>query len=365
MNARGQYGTHRVGQTAIEPRYAARRRAVRAVFDMYTYARAPFYLYAEINGVVDKRSAQSLDEANAIFFSYERAPGEVYAAIFDASDATMWPGPSHDVYRASISERAAPPNVSGTRGRGHYGASRIGITLYHSVGDRLDAVKQMDLDWTALWQNLATQVGVLTRDPKSASGYHYTTQAEFDANPPDPKKATWFKSIAKPRFDAWLAFRREQLGTDLTFGGDYVAWTERFKTNWDVYEGWMKKLETLKEEAKEQGFTISAPTTTPLPTTVWADAGSVVQKGASAVATGIGDVWSIAKWGVIGALAIGGVIALSSVASNLRSGQDPAEKYVQLIRERRPRAARGGRGSRALSGGAQLALPPGAEMAPA
>ena len=365
MNERGQYGTSRVGQTVIEPRYAARRRAVRAVFDMYTQrgGRAPFYVYAELNGVVDKRSAQSLDEANAIFFSYERAPGEVYAAIFDASDAAMWPDPSYDVYRAAIPPRSDRPNIGACAGRftherGSYGrAAQVGITLYHSVGDRLEAVKQMDLDWTALYQDLAVQAGELTRDT-SPSGIHYTTQAEFDKLSLDPKKVSWWKTYAKPRFGEWTKFRREQLGTDLTFGGDYVAWTERFKTNWDVYEGWMAKLEALKNEAKNQGFKIGVPQAQALPTTVWSDAGSLVQKGAGAVATGIGDVWSIAKWGVIGALAIGGVIALSSVASNLRSGKDPAEKYVQLIHKRRQRAA--------LSGGRQLALPPGdAEMVPA
>ena len=45
--------------------------AVRAVFDMYTRARMPYYLYAEINGIVDKRAAASLDEANAVFAALE------------------------------------------------------------------------------------------------------------------------------------------------------------------------------------------------------------------------------------------------------------------------------------------------------
>jgi hypothetical protein len=63
-------------------------------------------------------------------------------------------------------------------------------------------------------------------------------------------------------------------------------------------------------------------------------------------------VWSIAKWGVIGALAIGGVIALSSVASNLRSGHDPAEKYMELARSRR-------RPRELAAPPRRLALPPG------
>jgi hypothetical protein len=351
MNARGQYGNAnrrvrrtdteaRTGQAPFDARLSARARAIRAVFDMYSRrgGRAPYYVYTEVNGVVDKRSATTVEEANSIFAALERSLGEVYVSIFDPTDP-RWPGPAFEVYHP-LPQAQAPIA----------GYPMVGITLYHSVGDRLEAVKQMDLDWTALWQNLAVQVGILTPDPKSSSGFHYTTQAELDKLAPDPKKVTWFKSIAKPRFDAWLAFRREQLGTDLTFGGDYVAWTERFKTNWDVYEGWMKKLETLKAEAKNQGFMIEAPAVTPLPTTVWADVAHTVEKGAGAVAGGLGDVWSIVKYGAVAVIGIGAIVALSSVAQNLRRGKDPAEKYVELIRQR---------GGRALPAPARLALPPG------
>lgn len=121
MNARGQYGT-RVGD-AIDPRFAARRRAVRAVFDMYAYARAPYYVYAEINGVVDKRAAQSLEEANAIFSSFDRAPGEVYVAIFDAADQVYWPGPSRDAFRPAIS--ASSSRVAGAESAIATGASDV------------------------------------------------------------------------------------------------------------------------------------------------------------------------------------------------------------------------------------------------
>jgi hypothetical protein len=125
MNARGQYGT-RVGD-AIDPRFAARRRAVRAVFDMYAYARAPYYVYAEVNGIVDKRAAQSLEEASAIFSSFDRAPGEVYVAIFDASDAVYWPGPSRDVYRPVVSESSA--RVAGVESTLATGASDVWAIL--------------------------------------------------------------------------------------------------------------------------------------------------------------------------------------------------------------------------------------------
>jgi len=73
---------------------------------------------------------------------------------------------------------------------------------------------------------------------------------------------------------------------------------------------------------------------------------------------GLEDILKIGKYALIGALGIGAVVALSSVASNLRSGKDPGEKYMDLIRERRSRAPRALPPPRR----AQLALPPGEDV---
>lgn len=348
-------------QVQQQPRFAARTRAIKAVFDMYT-RRGPrplYYIYAEVNGLIDKQTASSLDEANSIFFALERSPGDVYVAIFDPTDP-LWPGPAADVYHESPRAPQAPQQdrptvVGGSNGRGEYG-SVVGLTIYHSVGDRADAVKQMAIDWTALYQNLASQAGVLIVDPKSSSGYRLMTQRDWDANPPDPTKVTWWKSYADPLFKQWSRFKLDQLGGDRTVASDYIAFAERFQTNWDVYEDWKKKLDNLRAEATKRGFTVDAPKPADLPTTVWADVGDVVQRGAGKVASGLGDVWNIVKYGAWAVLGIGAVVAISSVASNLRSGKDPGEKYVEMIREgRRPRTPRALPASRKP----QLALPPG------
>ena len=235
-----------------------------------------------------------------------------------------------------------------------YGSPRIGVTLYHSVGDRAEAVKAMAIDWDALYQILASQAGELVRDPASQSGYRYMTQAEWNANPPDPKKVAWWKSYASPLIKQWVKFKQDQLGGDRTVGDSYIAFAERFQTNWDVYEDWKKKLDNLRSEALKLGFTVDIPKPADLPTTVWADVANVLEQGAGKVASGVGDVWKLAKYGLWGALGIGAVVALSSVASNLRSGKDPAEKYVEMIRE-----GRRSRSSRALPSRAQYALPSG------
>lgn len=144
----------------------------------------------------------------------------------------------------------------------------VGLTLYHSVGDRADAVKAMALDWDALYQNLASQAGELVRDPTTQSGYRIMTQREWDANPPDPNKVTWFKSYALPLIKQWVKFKHDQIGGDRTVADDYISFAERFQTNWDVYEDWRKKLDNLRAEAEKRGFTIEAPKPQDLPTSV-------------------------------------------------------------------------------------------------
>jgi hypothetical protein len=236
-----------------------------------------------------------------------------------------------------------------------------GLSLFHTTGDRADAVKQMVIDVDALYQALASQVGEVTVDPKSPSGFHITTQKEWDAHPPDPKKVTWWKSYALPIFKQWAKFKQEQLGGDRTFADSYIAFGERFTTNWDTYENWKKKLDNLRDEAQKRGFSVDLPKPAGLPTTVWADAGSALSQGASAVATGIGDIWPILKYGVWAVLGIGTIVAISSVATDLRSGKDPGEKYRQLIRDAQARPGRPPpRAPRALpTAREQLALPLG------
>jgi hypothetical protein len=239
--------------------------------------------------------------------------------------------------------------------RGQYGSPRVssryvGVgALYHSVGDRAEAVKQLAVDWTALYQNLASQVGEITPDPKSSSGYHITTQREWDAAPPDSKKVEWWKSSAKPIFNTWVKFKSEQLG-DRTVASDYIAFAERWQTDWDVYERWKKKLDALRTEAHRRGFAVSAPLAAELPTTIWSD----VARGAGDVVKGAGDTWTFIKYAAWAVLGIGTIVALSSVAQNLRVGKDPAERYAQLFRQRGRAVVRA-----AMPPPVRLVLPPG------
>jgi hypothetical protein len=339
----------------------------------------------------------------------------------------------------------------------------VGLTLYHSVGDRADAVKQMAIDWDALYASLAPQVGDVT-DPMGGpmggktSGAAKAREEELaaykvvdswqpllnevyriekllnaagidkkitwkwreESDPPyadivmyaagkaeplkqqflaakkaldtfmpraqrraaiarardltekrgqavqasfDPAKVAWWKSYALPLFRSWTKFKHEQIGGDRTVADAYISFAERFQTNWDVYENWKKKLDNLRTEAEKRGFAVDAPKPTELSTTVWPDAGGALKSGASKLAEGAGDVWKTVKYGVWGALGIGAIVALTSVFSNLRSGKDPADKYMELVRQgrrssRSPRKLPAGRDQLALASGRRSSRSP-------
>lgn len=352
-------------------------------------------------------------------------------------------------------------NARGQYGKETYRSSHGEV----AIGFSFEEIKQLDAGWNALYQSLASQVGELTPDPRSSSGYHYTTQPEYDRLNPDPQKVAWWKALALPWIKRWVSFKREQF-EDRTIGdafvqpnwhswqallvelraeaqrrgfvigaapmvgitlfhtvGDrdraveqmntefntlmnelyremgvadlealdptkmsdpkYVAdfkrkadaavakmqasplyalyhdvvspfrdeWKafyhdqsswEEFKTSWETYENWDKRHKALRarveDEIKHRGGQVLAPVPGDLPETVWQEAGGAASKGAGAIARGAGDVLSVVKYGVIAVIGIGAVVAVSSVVSNMKKGRDPVEHYVGLYRGRRAAA---------------------------
>ncbi len=143
----------------------------------------------------------------------------------------------------------------------------------------------------------------------------------------------WTRSVWRPFFDSWQKFHSEK--KDIPF----QTWP--LSGTWDRIQDYRKQWIDLRKNAP---FKSKCPQ--PL------DPSSRTDPSLTNI---FGDVGKILKWGVIGALGIGAVVALSSVASNLRSRKDPGEKYMELIRE-----SRRSRASRALpSSREQRALPPG------
>ena len=417
-------------QVAAEPRFAARTRAIRAVFDMYTRQRVPYYLYAEVNGTPDKRTSSSLDEANAIFAAFERSPGEVYVAIFDPTDP-LWPGPALDVFHALPQ---TPQPFIGGYADVYLGQGSI---IPHTPGETEDELKQLHGEIMAFGQEAIELINPIEKQSMGrvqklrddelaahkvvesfaplvdevyrleklliAAGVPKKITAEWREQPPPydnirsakvAKKAEalkaqfvaakealdkfmpraerhaavkrardasgersmaqaekmsehplvkWKASVWRPFFDGWQGFYHQKI--------DIPMQMLPGSGTWDRIQEYRKQFIDLRNKApfKAQG---------PAPLDPSGRSDPSLTGGLRDIWGGAGNVLGIVKWGLIGALGIGAVVALSSVVSNVRKGKDPAEKYVEMIREgRRPRKS----SSRALPQRGQRALPAGSE----
>jgi hypothetical protein len=193
-------------------------------------------------------------------------------------------------------------------------------------------------EFTQLLNELKRKMGVadidvsqslLMRDPKQWQKNWDTREATMKKTPLYP---LWNDAV-KPVYDEFKKFYDDQ-----------SDWVE-FKTSWETYEHWHDRVVALRDHVVREVARIMPddPVRTPppadVPTTIWADvehkAETVVKKGAGAVgeaATGIGGVLKYSLYAVLG---IGAVIAVSSVAANLKKGRDPVEHYVGLYRGRK------------------------------
>ena len=326
-----------VGQTPT-PRLAARTRAIRAVFDMYTQGtRMPYYIYAEVNGRIDKRSASSLDEANEIFFALEREPGEIYVAIFDPTDP-LWPGPALDVYNAAPQERApygdralvgfvrTPSEIEDELNQLHSEVMQFGQEVIEQEQNAANRIKEEPeyKEILAKWAAEEARLKTLPESPRAP----FPDFLPGD-RPPAPADAPrvlsmkrqkelqkeaadyfnrrvntlpiwpWSRTIWDPFSKDWQHFRRSKIEISAQlWPGSGV---------WDRVQDYRKKLIEIRSKApfKPTGPEPLSPEGRKDPSPLgW-----------------LADFGSGFKWVALGVLGIGGVLAVSSIASNLKKGR--------------------------------------------
>ena len=362
------------GQAPTDPRLVARTRAVRAVFNMYTSARAPYYLYAEVNGVVDKRFASTLDEANALFAALERSAGTVYVAIFDPTD-TSWPGPALDVYHgapqapgAVIGLVRSPTEIDDELDELHNEVMAFGTQLQEQVDrnrptetpeiraihDEYLRLKKQEDTWLPLKRDVERIQAQLeaSANPFELGPELQKAQMALEKHTPRAKRE---EVIARLReiADRLSSKRHERGSEDPIFRWSATVY-EPFASNWISFRAQKKDvpLQTLPgtgtwdriQEYRQQFVDLynSAPfkPTGPKPLD---PSGRKDPSILGSLAGALGSAGSIVKWTLIGILGIGGAVALSSVVANVRKGRDPVEHYTGIYRGRKT----------------QLALPPG------
>lgn len=228
-----------------------------------------------------------------------------------------------------------------TNVRGQYGTSRVGaaLGLFHTVAERDEAMVSLSRDVEGTYQELTRQI--LHTSPDHP--YGLASDASIR-----PEWFAWWKAKATPFFKDFNDWKAERNPANWTRFGGYIAYGAQFTTDWDVYKRWRDQLSALRGEAEKIGIRFNTSAPSALPTTIVEDVEDLAKRAGAKAVGGAEEIWKVAKYGIYAVLGIGAVVALSSVASNLRSGKDPAEKYVDLVRSRRRTTAR-----------SQLALPPG------
>lgn len=215
--------------------------------------------------------------------------------------------------------------LSGENPRGQYRSRPTVGGLWHTIDDREKALATFKRDLLSVHGALLRQI--LHATPENPYGRASDTTIR-------PDWLAWWKARAVPFFNDFTEWSAARSPGNWTHFGPYIAYGEQFTTDWDVYKRWLDQLIALRKEAEALGVQFQDAGPTPLPTTVVED----VEDAAKKVAGGAADTWKFVKYAAVTALAIGAVVALSSVAQDLRTGRDPAEKYVEMMRRTRARA---------------------------
>lgn len=210
--------------------------------------------------------------------------------------------------------------------RGEYGnralysgspRAEVGISLFHTVGDRDRLVEQIQTEfgqlYNELWRKMGGDPSILNtsevkRDPVSWAKRFKAQEEIIKKSPIYPL----YKDTFAPVYNEWKHFYNEQ-----------SSW-EEFKTSWEMYTNWRDRLAALHTHISNEvrrlmpDEEIRTPSPSSAPETVWEEAGGVVKRGASAVAGGIGDVWKIAKVALYAGIAVGGVYVISKAVQTAR-----------------------------------------------
>lgn len=198
--------------------------------------------------------------------------------------------------------------------------TRVGNAVYHSVGDREDAIRQLGIDYDQAYADIGHAIGVLPIDGSAARVAAH-----------GPKGAlwfTWWQSVERPLMAAWTKFKAEQLGGDTTGpGGSWIAYANRWQTPWSEIETYRRRLVDFRDGARRLGIPLTSPPPVSLPTTTVEDASQVVKDLANKAKDAAAATFDLTKILIYGGLAVGGAVAVTALVANVRSNKDPIVEW--------------------------------------
>lgn len=145
---------------------------------------------------------------------------------------------------------------------------RVGNALYHTVGERADALASMKLDLDHLIDAIQHKIGNYPGHSPQA-----TT---------NPVWFNWYMSAVAPTLASWIAYYKKQTGAPVYKSGSpledpgwrasYIAYAERWQSDWSELEEWSSRINAIRDGAILLGIiTPDHPAPAPLPTTIIQD----------------------------------------------------------------------------------------------
>ncbi len=238
--------------------------------------------------------------------------------------------------------------------RGTYGYDARGprvqvAKVFATRGDFEQGLKQLDTDFNTLVNEAITIMGgdpkVFTRSFGQQAFADPKLMAQLQKSLATIEKSKlypYYKQVLIPLYNEWNEYIKDPVGlidalVQAAFGGPFGNIGP--SPAHDTLKRWQTRLaaarEDLNAELKRLGKDpLRSPSSVPLPETLFEKGERAVEKAGS----GLEDIGKVLKWAVIGVVAIGGVVVVSSLASKTKKDKEPSPSYIDRFRE--PRAVR-------------------------
>jgi hypothetical protein len=222
--------------------------------------------------------------------------------------------------------------VYGTSTARHVGSPRaakvgfLGIHwTMHPIDDRVQVVKLITNEAGALYNELVREMGANPADLDYATMYKDPSRFAL-AHAKIEKSALFpiWRDVLSPFLKEWNDFAR-----------DFSGWSEFiWLTSWDKLvsytDRWHAVYDKVANAISEHGGKLLAPPPQEIPKDVLDKIGDFLKKGAEKTGDFLEELGTMGKVAIYGGLAIGGLLVLSSIVTNVRNRQDPMAPYLAM-----------------------------------
>lgn len=183
--------------------------------------------------------------------------------------------------------------------------ARVAGKIVHTVADREKALDELKQAADGLYADLDREINGATPEHPSGLATAASTNPAW--------RLFWTQSAA-PMFSDWTHFFSEQTAqrTGPAWVNAYIAYGEKWQTDWSTYEHWRQRLLDARATAKKMGIPLHSPEPAELPSTYFEDVEQAAKKAAEKAADVTKDV---GKYALIGGGVVGGILLINTLAN--------------------------------------------------